>query len=61
MLILKAEGKVNWKWIYSKLLYGVVNESRVWSNEVIDEICNMWVIIKRRRHRKLVFDDINEI
>lgn len=61
ILILMAKGKANWKWIYSKLIYGVVNESGVWSNKVIDEIYKMGIIVKRRRHGKFIFDDINEI
>jgi len=54
MLILKAQGKVNWKWLYSKLLYGVVNESGVWSNNDIDEINNIGIVIERRRHGKSI-------
>lgn len=50
MLILKAQGKVNWKWVYSKLLYGVVNESGVWSNQDIELIKKYEVIIKRNKH-----------
>ncbi len=54
ILVLKVQEKVNWKWIYSKLLYGVVNESGVWSNKVIDQICKMGIIMERKKHIKVL-------
>ena len=54
MLILKAQDKVNWKWIYSKLIYGVVNESGVWSNKDINEFNNIGIVVERRRHGKVI-------
>ncbi|MFX0549533.1 Tn7-like element transposition protein TnsE [Hathewaya histolytica] len=50
ILVLNAQGNVNWKWIYSKLIYGVVNESGVWSNEFINFIHNFGVVTYRIRH-----------
>lgn len=29
ILVLDSQNNVNWKWVYSKLLYGVVNGSGV--------------------------------
>lgn len=54
ILVLKVQDKVNWKWIYSKLIYGVVNESRVWSNKDIEDIINIGIIIERKRHGKVI-------
>lgn len=54
ILVLGAQRKVNWKWIYSKLLYGVVNESGVWSNEVIRNISCMGISIERKKHTKVL-------
>ncbi len=54
ILVLKVQDKIYWKWIYSKLLYGVVNESGVWSNKVIDQICKMGIIVERKKHIKVL-------
>lgn len=52
MLVLTAKGKVNWKWIYNRLLYGVINESGVWSNDIIDKVIRMGIKVNRKRHKK---------
>ncbi len=56
MLILIAEETVNWKWIYSKLLYGVVNESGVWNNNDIEELTKLMKNIKRVKHTSNIFN-----
>ncbi len=63
MLILKVQGKVNWKLVYSKLLYGVVNESGVWSSDMINKLREYKVQIKRVKHcknkYKIISNNIN--
>ncbi|URZ04705.1 Tn7-like element transposition protein TnsE [Clostridium felsineum] len=49
MLMLKAEGTVNWEWIYSRLLIGLVDGSGTWRKERINYIINN-IIIKRMNH-----------
>lgn len=58
MLILVAEETVNWKWIYSKLLYGVVNESGVWNNNDIEELTKLMKNIKRVKHTSNMFNHV---
>lgn len=55
ILVLKAQEKVNWEWFYSKLLYGVVDESGVWSNNVINNVCRMGINVNRKRHSKSTY------
>lgn len=52
MLMLKANNNVNWNWVYSKLLIGLVDQSGNWSNKVLDKIRTMRVIILRAKHIK---------
>ncbi|WP_040327629.1 Tn7-like element transposition protein TnsE [Clostridium ihumii] len=55
ILVLKVQDKVNWKWIYNRLLYGVVNESGIWSNNVINNVCRMGIKVNRKRHSKSTY------
>lgn len=50
MLVLTAKGKVNWHWVYNRILYGLVNESGLWSNEVIYHICEIGIKVESKRH-----------
>lgn len=50
MLILKAVNKINWNWIYSELLIGLVDESGKWSNEVFEELKRCAIFLKRIKH-----------
>lgn len=52
ILILKANTNINWKWIYSKLLIGLVNESGTWSNEMIGKVEERWIRVCRAKHSK---------
>lgn len=62
MLLLKGKTKHDWKWIYSKLLIGLINESGKWDNEVITLIEKRGVIIKRNRHtQKDIYQKVDYI
>lgn len=61
ILVLDAQNNVNWKWVYSKLLYGVVNESGVWSKKVIDGVRDSGIILERRKHVKVLKSLIREL
>jgi len=52
MLILKAQEKTNWKWIYKKLLWELVNDSGNWNTEIINRISEYKVHVKRVKHCK---------
>lgn len=50
MLILKVNTYVNWNWVYSKVLIGLINESDRWSNESINAIHNFEILTYRIKH-----------
>ena len=50
MLILKANGRANWKSIYSKLLIELVDGSGKWSNEVFERLKSNGIFINRIKH-----------
>lgn len=52
MLLLQANRGVNWKWMYSELLIGLVKESGKWSNEIIEKIQQMKIVVIRNKHLK---------
>lgn len=52
MLLLKASTYINWEWVYSELLIGLVNESGKWSNKIIDKLLSFGMFVKRNRHIK---------
>lgn len=52
MLLLKANNKVKWEWIYSKLLLQLVEESGKWSNKVIEKLEAQGVDVYRNKHIK---------
>ncbi|BDB03254.1 hypothetical protein HYH85_15795 [Clostridium botulinum] len=52
MLLLKGNILVNWKRIYSIILLGMVNESGKWSNDSIDKVEKMGVVVYRSNHTK---------
>lgn len=51
MLILKVNTYVNWNWVYSKVLIGLINESDRWSNESINAIHNFEILTCRIKHQ----------
>jgi len=62
MLILKSDTHVNWGWVYSKLLIGLVNESGKWSNKVITFIEEQGLILFRNKHiKKNIYEKKNQI
>jgi hypothetical protein len=50
MLMLKGNGNICWKWIYSILLLELVNGSGKWSNDIIDEVQQKGIIVNRIKH-----------
>ncbi len=52
ILILKANTYVNWKLTYTKLLWGLVNDSGNWNTEIINKISEYEVHVKRVKHCK---------
>ncbi|WP_234118187.1 Tn7-like element transposition protein TnsE [Clostridium hydrogenum] len=60
MLILKADGKVNWNNIYSKLLIGLVDVSGKWSNEIIKSIEMKEIMVYRKKHINKSIDGIEK-
>ncbi|WP_454052672.1 Tn7-like element transposition protein TnsE [Clostridium sp. Marseille-Q7071] len=50
MLILKVNTYVNWNWVYSKVLIGLINESGRWSNESINAIHNFEILTYGIKH-----------
>lgn len=52
MLILKTKNRVNWNWIYSKLLIGLVDKSGKWSNNQVNKFENMGIVVLRVKHIK---------
>lgn len=57
MLLIKLNSKVNWEWVYSLLLLGLVNESGKWSNKGINEVERNGVGVIRNKHvKKSVFE-----
>ncbi|AKA71489.1 Tn7-like element transposition protein TnsE [Clostridium scatologenes] len=50
MLMLRSDNNVNWNLIYSKLLFGLVDESGKWNNETINNAINNRIIIERIKH-----------
>lgn len=50
MLILKADGKVDWRQIYNRLLVELVDGSGKWSNEVIRQISDKKILVIRSKH-----------
>lgn len=54
MLLLKVNCNVNWEWIYSKLLIGLVEKSGTWSNEVIKKIGKQGIIVYRNKHTRKI-------
>jgi hypothetical protein len=57
MLLIKSYKKINWKWVYSRLLVGLVEESGKWSNGVIGNLERKGVIVIRNKH---IHKNINE-
>lgn len=51
MLLLKTTDKyVNWNWVYSILLLGLVDESGKWSNDDVSKIEKKDIVIYRNKH-----------
>lgn len=50
MLIVIANHKVKWEWIYSRVLLELVNESGKWSNEVIEKLQEKGNSVFRIKH-----------
>ncbi len=50
MLILKVNTYINWNWVYSKVLIGLINESGRWSNESINAIHNFEILTYRIKY-----------
>lgn len=50
MLILKVNTDINWNWLYSKVLIGLINESGRWSNESINVIHNFEILTYKIKH-----------
>lgn len=62
MLILKAINNVKWNWIYSKLLFQLVEESGKWNNEVINTIRNQGIVVYRSKHiKKNIYKKVEHI
>ncbi len=62
MLILKANTYINWNWVYSKLLIGLVNESGTWSNDSIYYLEKKNICVHRSKHiNKNLYDKVKFI
>lgn len=58
MLAIEPKNKVNWKLVYSLLLYGLVDESGKWCNEVIWDLEKENIMIIRKKHSRNNFNNI---
>lgn len=61
MLLLQASYKVNWQWIYTMLLVGLVKGSGKWNNDDIVKITEEGILVYRNRHLKSSFDERKKI
>lgn len=62
MLLIKANNKVNWEWIYSLILLGLVDGSGKWSNLSIERIEKKGMTVVRNKHiKRTSFDDMELI
>lgn len=62
MLILKSVRVIKWKWVYNMLLFSLVNDSGKWSNNDIERIERMGIVVQRTKHvKKDVYEKVSYI